>query len=185
LLADVHLRSFPGFFLSSLGPRFLSLFYERLITSAEVVVVAIADSRLTGFAAGSTSPSGLFKRLIRRDAHRFALASLPAFLRSPRIGPRLVRALLKPSEAATRPPGAATLLSICVERESRGTGTAQSLLEAFVAEVRRRGAGTLDLTTDRDENHVVNRFYQRNGFSLQREFVTPEGRRMNEYVLKI
>lgn len=185
MLADLHLRSFRGFFLSSLGPRFLALFYERLIATGELALVAHLDAKMVGFAAGSARPSGFFARLLRRDVHRFALASLPALAKNPRIAPRLLRALRRPSEERRRPPDTATLLSICVDEDARGGGAAKALLDAFVDAARGCGARALDLTTDRDNNERVNRFYVRNGFSLGREFVTPEGRRMNEYVLRL
>ena len=39
----------------------------------------------------------------------------------------------------------------------------------------------INLETDADGNEDVNKFYVKNGFVLEREFVTAEGRRMNEY----
>jgi len=185
VLAAIHLRSFPGFFLSSLGPRFLSLFYERLIDGAEIVLVATQAGRTIGFAAGSTTPAGFYGRLLRRDGLRFAFASVPALLRKPAIAPRLVRALTKPAEEAHRPDGYATLMSIGVEPDVLKTGVGRRLLDRFVAAAAARGARGVDLTTDRDDNDSVNSFYVRNGFVLRRAFVTPEGRRMNEYEFAI
>lgn len=185
VLAAIHLRSFPGFFLSSLGPRFLSLFYERLIDGAEIVLVATQAGRTIGFAAGSTTPAGFYARLLRRDGLRFAFASVPALLRKPVIAPRLARALTRPAEEAQRPDGYATLMSIGVEPDVLKTGVGRRLLDGFVAAAAGRGARGVDLTTDRDDNDSVNSFYLRNGFVLRRTFVTPEGRRMNEYEIAI
>ena len=39
----------------------------------------------------------------------------------------------------------------------------------------------INLETDAEGNDGVNRFYVKNGFKLEREFITAEGRRMNEY----
>lgn len=181
VLAAIHQRSFPRFFLSSLGPRFLALFYERLIDGAEIVLVATEAGRAIGFAAGSTTPAGFYSRLLRRDGLRFALASVPALMRKPVIAPRLARALTKPAEEAQRPEGFATLMSIGVEPDVLKTGVGRRLLDQFVAAAAARGARGVDLTTDRDDNDAVNAFYLRNGFVVRRTFVTPEGRRMNEY----
>jgi len=43
----------------------------------------------------------------------------------------------------------------------------------------------VDLTTDRDNNDKINRFYLSLGFACERTFVTPEGRTMNEYVIDL
>lgn len=184
-LQRLHGRAFPSFFLTTLGPRFLELFYDRLIRDGEIVLVIELGGAMAGFAAGTARPHGFFTRLLRRDAWRFASASVPALVRHPRIAPRLWRATRRPAEERERPEGFATLLSIAVDPGRARHGLGARLLEAFIAEARARGAAGLDLTTDCDENDAVNAFYRRNGFSLRREFTTPEGRRMNEYEMRI
>ena len=39
----------------------------------------------------------------------------------------------------------------------------------------------ITLETDAVDNEEVNRFYQKNGFTLARTYETREGRKMNEY----
>ncbi|MDH7568696.1 MAG: GNAT family N-acetyltransferase [Armatimonadota bacterium] len=181
----IHLESFPGFFLSFLGPRFLSLLYESLSADAEgVVLVADLHGSTVGFVAGVTSQAGFYRRLLRRRKWAFALAGAGAVLRRPSIAPRLWRALRRPTEAS-QSAADACLMSIAVRPSTEGKGLGRRLVHAFCEEMRRRGVGAVSLTTDRDHNERVNRFYQQLGFRLARTFVTPEGRAMNEYVLAL
>ena len=73
-------------------------------------------------------------------------------------------------------------MSIAVSPEFQGRGIGKQLVEAFCQELASRGEPAVCLTTDRDHNEAVNRFYQRLNFKLVRSFITPEGRAMNEYV---
>jgi ribosomal protein S18 acetylase RimI-like enzyme len=184
-VVDVHLKSFPGFFLSFLGPRFLTLFYKSLQSDPDgVVLVAYSNSLIEGFVAGVMHQSGFYHRLVKRQKWSFATAAFGAFLRSPSIAPRLIRALRRPVEAVSAPADAC-LMSIAVRPESAGKGIGKWLVEAFCKELANRGATAVCLTTDRDKNDQVNQFYQRLGFQLSQTFVTPEGRAMNEYFISL
>ena len=178
----VHLSSFPGFFLSFLGPRFLSLFYSAICSAPEgIAFVGLNDARIpAGFVAGTSNPGGFYSRLLRRDWFKFALASITPILRKPSVVWRVARAVTHPSD---NPIGddVAGLFSIGVLPELQGMGTGKKLVQAFLDEANRRRCKRVFLTTDRDDNEAVNTFYTKLGFSIERQYVTPEGRRMNEY----
>lgn len=178
----VHVESFPGFFLSFLGPGFLRRYYAGIVAAPEGIAFVWADAggQVAGFVAGSANPGGFYRRLLRRDWLGFCFASLPAVCRRPSVVPRLFRALSHPG---ANPVGAdvAGLFSIAVAPSTQGSGAGGSLVRAFLDEAGRRGAGKVFLTTDRDDNDGVNAFYRNLGFSLERQYLTPEGRRMNEY----
>jgi len=55
----------------------------------------------------------------------------------------------------------------------------------FLEEAKRRGCVRVSLTTDRENNDRVNRFYQTLGFAIGRQYETPEGRKMNEYWIDV
>ena len=182
----IHLDSFQGFFLTFLGAKFLRLLYDSIVSAPEGVVL-IAGGRedaISGFVAGVTEQNGFYARLLRRRKWRFAMAALGALLRRPSIAPRLLRALRRPDDAAESS-APACLMSISVRPSARGSGAGRALVAAFGSELRARGIHTYCLTTDRDDNDDVNDFYRRNGFTLQRTFVTREGRRMSEYVMRL
>lgn len=178
----VHLSSFPGFFLSFLGSRFLSLFYSGICTAQEgIAFVYLNDAGVpAGFVAGTSNPGGFYSRLLKRDWLKFALASIVPVLKKPSVIGRVARAVSHPSD---NPIGddVAGLFSIGVLPELQGTGAGKKLVQAFLDEAKQRGCTRVFLTTDRDSNDAVNAFYAKLGFAVERQYVTPEGRKMNEY----
>lgn len=181
-IVQIHLHSFPGFFLTFLGPGFLRLLYRNIAADPEgILLVVEADNTLAGFVAGVTRQSGFYRRLIQRQKWAFAWAAGGAVARRPSILPRLWRALRRPAEVAESA-AEACLMSIAVHPEFQGRGIGTQLVEAFCQELAERGAPAVCLTTDRDNNEATNQFYQRLNFKLARSFITPEGRAMNEYV---
>jgi len=178
----VHLVSFKGFFLSLLGARFLSLFYAGICRSPEGIAYVYLNEqgKLSGFVAGTSNPRGFYSRLLKRQWFKFAMAAFLPVLRKPSILNRVARAIFYPSR---NPFGddVAGLFSIGVLPELQGTGAGKFLVNAFLDEARDRGCKRVFLTTDRDDNELVNHFYKKLGFVVEREYTTPEGRNMNEY----
>ncbi|MEZ4733821.1 MAG: GNAT family N-acetyltransferase [Caldilineaceae bacterium] len=181
-VVDIHITSFPGFFLTFLGRDFLTLLYHNINSDEEgIVLVAGSGDAIYGFVAGVTNQSGFYARLIKRQVWGFALAGLNAAIKQPKILPRLFRALNRSSQSK----GAATkacLMSIAVRPNVEGRGMGRELVNAFCQSMVERGVDAISLTTDRDDNERVNHFYLSLGFTLNRVFETPEGRTMNEYV---
>ncbi len=186
VVVRIHIESFPGFFLSFLGPGFLRLFYaETLRDEAGIGIVATDEAgHPVAFVAGVTGQTGFFRRLLRGAKWRFALAACGALVRRPTIAGRLLRALRRPKDAATSS-AEACLMSVAVSPAAQGRGLGRDLVTAFGAEVRRRGSRSYCLTTDAVKNDTVNAFYGSQGFALVRTFVTPEGRPMNEYLMRL
>ncbi len=185
-VVSVHLASFQGFFLSFLGPRFLYLYYSGVNSDPEGIcfVCLNTDGKPAGFVAGSANPRGVYSRLLKRDWMRFSLASLAAVLKKPTAIRRVARALFYPSQ---NPVGknVAGLFSIGVLPELQGTGSGKQLVRHFLEDAKSRGCRKVFLTTDRDNNDAVNEFYRKLGFRDERQFETPEGRRMNEYWIDV
>jgi ribosomal protein S18 acetylase RimI-like enzyme len=185
-VVDVHLASFPGFFLTFLGPRFLRLLYSGIVeTPDHVALVAQSDAGpLVGFVAGVTRQSDFYARLAQRRRFAFAAAALRTAIRHPRTIPRLFRALgiARASQAAA---AQALLMSIAVAPDMQHCGIGRRLLTSFLAAMKQKRVPAVSLTTGRDENEYVNGFYQQSGFQIARVYVTPEGRWMNEYVIDL
>lgn len=185
-VVEIHLASFPGFFLTFLGVRFLSLYYAGICAAPEGIAYVYVDDAGSpaGFVAGTSDPRGFYSRLLRRDWIRFSLASLAAVIRKPSICPRIARGFLHPSR---NPAGkdVAGLYSIGVLPSLQGTGAGKKLVVTFLEEARSRGCRRVFLTTDRDGNDTVNAFYRKMGFRVEREYATPEGRWMNEYWINL
>jgi glycosyltransferase involved in cell wall biosynthesis/ribosomal protein S18 acetylase RimI-like enzyme len=183
-VVEIHLSSFPGFFLSFLGPRFLRLFYAEAVALNEIALVACDDATVIGFVMGSVGPGMFFRALLGRKLIAFAIASFPAMLRRPSASLRIARALAKPKRA-TKLKGTATLLSLGVSPSSQRLGAGKALVRSFLEAAARRGSQRVDLTTDKLDNDRTNHFYASLGFQVAREIVTPERRVLNEYEIDL
>jgi len=98
-VVKVHLSSFPGFFLSFLGPRFLSLFYLSICSAPEGIAFVYLNhaSVPVGFVAGTSNPGGFYSSLLKREWYKFARASIIPILRKPSAIKRILRAVSHPS----------------------------------------------------------------------------------------
>ncbi len=76
-------------------------------------------------------------------------------------------------------------MSLAVDPAAQRSGAGRLLIRAFIDAARQRGARAVVLTTDKGGNNAVNAFYRAQGFSVASEYVTPEERAMNEYILYI
>ena len=183
-VVDIHLRAFPGFFLTFLGRGFLHEFYRSFCGSQDgvgLVAVNRESGEVVGFVVGPLHPAGYFKRLLRRRWWAFCLRSLGAVLRRPRTVSRLMRALRYRGDAP--PEGDRALLSsIAVDPHVQCSGVGRLLVQAFLDKVREAGLTGAFLTTDQAGNDRVNKFYRDLGWTLEGSYVTPEGRPMNRYV---
>jgi ribosomal protein S18 acetylase RimI-like enzyme len=183
----VYLDSFPGFFLTFLGSRFLRVIYSEILKTPDDHLVFVAQDSsgtLVGFVIGVLRQSDFYARLARQCWFGCAVASLGAVIRRPRIIPRLFRALRysKTSQAAAVQ---AVLMGIAVVPEMEGCGIGQRLATHFLMAMKQKNIDSVSLVSDRDANDRANRFYRRLGFQIARTYVTPEGRWMNEYVIHL
>ncbi len=184
-VVDVHMRAFPNFFLTFLGPSFLSTFYSFfLYESTAIALVAEDDNtgRVFGSVVGTLDPEHFFTRLLKMKWWSFCLASMRAFYCDPKVTRRLWRALFYRGDI---PPGPkrALLSSISVCPEARGLGIGRALMDRWINAAKILGASGCYLTTDAVGNDEGNRFYQRAGWVQDSTFVTPAGRKMHRYML--
>jgi ribosomal protein S18 acetylase RimI-like enzyme len=179
---ELHMAAFPDFFLTFLGPAFLRLLYGFYAADEHAVALAgERDGQIIATVLGTSRPENFYKRMAQKHFVLFAWACFKPLLRRPAILPRLVRALLYRGDPPLASENGALLASICVDPNSRGSGIGNAMLMAFEREMWQRNAAFVYLTTDRDENQAVQGFYGKQGWSLQAEFTTPEGRRMQRY----
>ena len=180
-IAELHKRAFPAFFLTQLGVPFLRTLYTGYMEDKDSgIIVAEEGGKLIGLIAYSNDYPRFYRGLIKNHLVKFAFCSLGAAIRHPSFIKRLLGAFKK-SESVEKEEKYVELASICVDPgiESRGTGT--QLIDYLKSIVDFSKFAYINLETDADGNDGVNRFYVKNGFKLEREFVTAEGRRMNEY----
>jgi len=180
-----HLAAFPDFFLSFLGRRFIRELYSSFVeheTSVALVAIDSTSGGLVGFAAGSLAPKRFFKSLVARRWWAFGIASLPAVIKRPKATLRIFRALSYRGDSPIDR-DRAVLSSIAVTPSQKKSGLGSVLLGEWVNKVRGRGSAGCYLTTDAENNDAVNRFYKKNGWNVESEYITPEGRKMFRYIL--
>ena len=182
-VVDVHMASFQNFFLTFLGPNFLECLYREIATEPDsVFLVAVSsENRVLGFAAGVQHLSRFYRRLVKAKWMVFGWASVGAVLRQPRIILRLWRAKGAP-ENAEHSSCPATLMSIAVAQEVKGMGIGKLLIHQFLEGMAASGTRRICLVTDRDNNYPTIAFYEGLNFIKVREYPTPEGRWMSEYM---
>ena len=181
-IVDIHLATFKGFFLTFMGKGFLKQMYKAYTTHPEsdIFVALDDDNKVAGFLAYSENLSGLYKYMIKHRLIQFAWYSLGAFLRKPAVFMRLIRAFLKPGESK-RTEKYVELASIGVHPDAKCGGIGSSLIDELKSEVDFDKFEYITLETDAVDNEIANKFYVKNGFTVEREFETHEGRKMFEY----
>ena len=186
-VVDIHMRAFPNFFLTFLGPRFLREFYGSFLKDPMgigFVAEAPETSDVLGVIVGPLVAQGYFKRLLKKRWWAFCLAGINSVLRRPATVKRLFRALFyrgEPPRGAQR----SLLSSVAVSPRVQGRGVGRALVERWVEEVKRRGYAGCYLTTDANDNDKINNFYQKLGWKIESTYTTPEGRLMNRYILDL
>lgn len=180
-IVSIHLNTFAGFFLTFLGRGFLNLMYRSYAEYNDSgILVAFEEEKPVGFLAYSGDLNGLYKYMIKKRLILFAWYSLGAFFRKPTVFMRLVRAFLKPSESK-REEKYVELASIGVAPNVKSKGIGSQLIDALKAQVDFEKYVYITLETDAVNNDGANHFYKKNGFVIEREFETNEGRKMYEY----
>lgn len=182
-VVGIHLATFPGFFLTFLGPGFLKVLYQGFLehyNSELLVARQETDGAIMGFAAYSNNISQLYRYLLRHHTLSLGWYAFLGFLRRPSVFFRLLRALKQPGDCQ-RAEAYATLSSIGTYPDHKRKGVGSALLDAIKQQVDFSQVAYLMLQTDAKDNEAVNAFYISNGFVLHGCHTTREGRKMNEY----
>lgn len=185
-IVDVHLASFEGFFLSSLGPDFLKQFYKDfLLDENGCCIVCDEDGRTVGFAVGVVNPSRYFRRTFRRRLIPLALGTFKSILRDPAIIVKLINRAITYPEKSAKKENVALLSSIAVLPEYHNRRLGEMLVKEFIREAGDKGAMEVTLTTDKYNNDKVIRFYRKMGFKIVRAFKSYEGREMYDFTIEL
>ncbi len=183
-IAMLHFKAFKGFFLTSLGVNFLSLFYQGVLQQASSISVGAynADKELIGFAIGTKQPLGFYKSVLKNNWVKLGFAALPRLIIDPLKIKRLLTSLT--SKTVTEYQHTPMLLSICVSKSQQLKGVGSVILGAFEAELKKNKLDTLVLTTDTFNNEHANRFYCNNNYIFVNSFLQGN-REMNLYFKKL
>lgn len=172
----IHKSAFKGFFLTSLGDNFLSVYYSCFINSDETVILCAEEAgKLLGFSAATKVCKGFNGRLIKANALKFMIVSIRLLFTNPLALVRLVKNFTKKSDKVEDKENYGELYSIGVNAEIQGNGVGKALL----AETERLvEIDKLSLTTDYYNNESTIAFYQKCGYKVLYEFTTYPNRKM-------
>lgn len=185
-LAEVHLEAFGNFFLASLGKSFLKTYYKSSLKNEDCIgVCAYSDEgNIVGFAIGTVLSKGFHKKLLINNLFDFSLRALIILLTNPKAIVRLSQNLDK-AKNKSDDGQYAELLSICVLKSLKGSGTGKQLIEIFEQELIKKGCKQVVLTTDFFNNDDVISFYKKQGYNIYYEFVTYPNRKMFKMIKTI
>ena len=180
-IALLHQKAFPGFFLTQLGLPFLRTLYNSYLDDINSgIIVAEDGNEVIGFIAYSNDYPCFFRNLIRHRIIQFGWYAFLAFLRHPTFANRLFAAFKK-SDSVVKTESYVELASICTDPENEDKGIGSALISYLKNSVDFDKYMFISLETDAEHNEKANHFYQKNGFVKEREYITPEGRKMIEY----
>jgi ribosomal protein S18 acetylase RimI-like enzyme len=186
-IAKIHLKSFPNFFLTTLGYSFLKTYYKSCSKSKEAISICAIDNEtkeIVGFAVGCLNSKGFNKRLIYSNLGAYLFQTFILLFTKPVALVRLFKNLGKGNDISDKG-NYAELLSIGVSPDKKGLGIGQNLLAKFENQVREKSINTITLTTDADSNDNVLKFYKKSGYKVYYEFVTFPNRKMLKLLKKL
>lgn len=186
-IAKIHLKSFPNFFLTTLGYPFLKTYYRSCAKSKGAISICAInqdDKKLLGFAVGCFNSAGFNKRLIFSNSLEYSYRAILLLFTKPMALTRLYKNLSKNNDKDDKG-DYAELLSIGVLPDQNGFGIGQSLLVEFENQVREKNINTITLTTDADSNDSVLRFYKKAGYTVYYNFETFPNRKMLKLIKEL
>jgi ribosomal protein S18 acetylase RimI-like enzyme len=169
-VAELHVARISEGFLSSLGAGFLRRLYRRVVASPEgFVLVAVADGRTVGFAAGVTDVGRLYREFLLRDGVVAGIVAAPRLVRSWR---QVLETLRYPSGDDDLP--VAEVLSVAVDAHTVARGVGRRLVDGALDEFRRRGTRAVKVVAGAD-NAAALALYAGCGFVGRTRIAVHEG----------
>ena len=179
-IVKIHKEAFPDFFLTTLGSRFLNLYYKCMCKCNDAITLcAEDDGEIKGFATSSYYSHGFNASLIKKNLIRFGLMGIELLFTQPKAVLRLAKNLDKKAEDNTVEDNGeyAELYSIAVKPGNQGSGIGKKLLTATEEDVAKHNS-KISLTTDYYNNEKTIGFYHSLGYQDYYEFTTYPDRRM-------
>lgn len=178
-IVEIHQAAFKDFFLTSLGTRFLKLYYGTFINSDKgVVYCTVDDNKIVGFSATSYMSKGFNASLIKNNIVKYAAESILLVFTKPKAIIRLAKNMNKESRDTIKDDGQyAELYSIAVSPLCQGKGIGKKLLTTTEKDVVNHN-NLISLTTDYYNNDKTIAFYKALGYKNFYEFITYPNRKM-------
>jgi ribosomal protein S18 acetylase RimI-like enzyme len=159
-LAQLHATRISEGFLPTLGDRFLTRLYRRIIHSDRACAfVADDNGQVLAFAAGATSVGGLYKEFLLHDGVIAGIQAAPRIVRS--LG-HVWETLRYPSSTTDLP--RAEVLAVATSTAATGKGLGAAAVRAVTADLAQRGGTAVKVTVGAD-NAPALALYRSCGFT--------------------
>jgi ribosomal protein S18 acetylase RimI-like enzyme len=156
-VAQIHAKNLTVGLLPVLGQPFLEGLYRSAARDrSSVLIVAVEEGRVIGFAMGSIYPPSFYLGSMLVSFPRI----LGAIAKRPRVLGRILSVLRYAARSNSNP--AAELLSIAVCRKCRGTGVSVALLREFKLKMMVNDVHSFRVTAA-DTQMAALKFYRKNG----------------------
>lgn len=181
-LAQLHISVFPGFFLSTLGEKFLTTYYKVVLRHPETICLFAEDdnANICGYVLGRINAKGYLKRIVKSAPWVFIWEAIKLFFTRPRALFRLINNLdKKRDDSKVRDEqDYAEIGLIGVLPQYKGQGIGHQLFNEFVEILKNNGVEKISLTTDADDNVNTLTAYKAWGFEVYYTFVSYPNRNM-------
>ena len=185
-IVAIHCAAFRDFFLTELGPDFLTTYYEAFRKSDRAILVGCFENdRLLGFSAGVYVSAGFNTYLVRTNLLPFLLQGLKIMIVKPSSIFRSIKNFKKVDNTIIDKGLYAELFSIAVLPNQQGLGIGKQLIEKFEADLKMNGCKEVSLTTDVDHNESTLLFYQSVGFHILYPFTSYPHRKMYRLIKQL
>ena len=181
-LAQLHISVFPGFFLSTLGEKFLTTYYRVVLKHPETICLFAEDenAHICGYVLGRVNAKGYLKRIVKSAPLIFTWEAIKLLFSRPRALIRLVKNLDKKrnDSEVNDSQDYAEIGLIGVLPEYKGQGIGHLLFNEFVSILKEKGVGNVSLTTDANDNENTLTAYKAWGFEVYYKFISYPNRCM-------
>ncbi|MBE9469351.1 MAG: GNAT family N-acetyltransferase [Bacteroidetes bacterium] len=179
-VVSIHKLAFKDFFLTTLGSRFLYLYYYCVMNSKKGVLIGIyEDNEIVGFCATAYKSKGFNSSLVKKNFSKFSGIALLLLFTKPLSLIRLFENFSKKSSSSKDDGNYAEVLSIATNPKVQGKGYGKTLIletENFLK--RKNDIDCLSLTTDYYNNYKTIKFYEQMGFYVLSNFMAYPKRKM-------
>ena len=178
-VVNIHIMSFENFFLTSLGKKFLTVYYNCVRKDSNGLLLGCyQDDVLIGFCAACLYSKGFNAKLISHNFLKFLWVGLQILFTKPKSLIRLFKNLTKKDPNINDNGDYSELLSIAVNPNKQGLGVGQKLLNRLEQDLVAKSCSKLSLTTDYHNNEKTIHFYEGLGYRVMYEFITYPNRKM-------
>ena len=177
--ARLHIDSINTGFLPSLGVRFLTLMYRCIDEAASsVLIVSYEGKQMKGFVSGTLGTESLYLAMLAHPIELF-LSLLPVIFDISKLG-RIISILrhMSGSDRAHFP--SAELLTICVRKEHRRAGEAESLYQQLSNYFAKESVSQFVVIVGK--SLTANAFYKKQGARVEGSIEVHAGTDSNVYI---